>query len=159
MGEGLFAVDIEAFFRSGNRGDGVPVIRQGDAHRVDIDLVIQFFKVAEGLAVRVFVGAIHHVAGILEVVGVNITHGDDAAALVAKKAFQVVGSLPADADGDDVDHIVGTRVVAAGSRAGGEKEGCRSVCRCAFQKPATGKGAFRAHRYASLVPDCHWVVQ
>src|SRR5262249_7526903 len=71
---------------------------RGDANGVDILAADQVAKVVVAFAVFVHVVLVNPFHGALEMRGVHVGDGDDAAILFLQKGIEVAAALPADAD-------------------------------------------------------------
>src|SRR6266851_9637079 len=102
MRERLFDVDILARFASHDHGDGVPMIRSRDDHRLDIFIVENGAKVLEafGLAVGQFESSV-------QIGNERISDGDGINLAGSQEILQVVLTHSAGADQTDANAIVG----------------------------------------------------
>src|SRR5713101_444665 len=104
MRERLFDVDILTGFTSHDHGDGVPMIRGGDDHRLDIFIVENGAKVLEafGLAVGQFESSV-------QIGNERISDGDGINLAGSQEILQVVLTHSTGADQADANAVVGSQ--------------------------------------------------
>ena len=110
VGEGLLAVDVLARPQGGQRDDGVPVIRGGDAHRVDVLAGEELAEVAVGRTSRQAgrgkgrVVLVHPLPGGLAPRRVHVADRDDLDVLV-QEGVEQPPRLDAHADESDSETV------------------------------------------------------
>ena len=98
-GQRFLAVDIETGFRGGDGGDGVPMVRQRDAHSIEVLPGVHLLESRIRGAIGVSVRRIDHVLGLREVILVDVANRHDLDVFVGQEILEVAGALPAQAEG------------------------------------------------------------
>ena len=98
VGKGFLAIDMYTGICAGNGRNGMPVVRQGNHHGVNIAAGHNFFEITVGFTILIVVIPIHKIPARFKVFLINITNGNNLNIIQMNKMIGIVIALPAKAD-------------------------------------------------------------
>ncbi len=127
VGDWFFDVDVFPGLCGPDGSEGVPVVRGGNHHGVDVLVLKEAADIAvgcDGLSRVVWI-LLEYGFAVCDAFCVNVTQGNEACVFGVESVFKDAWAASADADSGDADGIVGALCPQEGC---GCEEGCGGCC-------------------------------